>query len=207
MVTDKEIKEAEQNIPKYLADGLISKNKGNVQLVSFYVETAKNSFLVAQHLYKLSINKDLKKNTDFTEDFECFLWVIVPAYYSMFYIANAALSKLGLKVGDKIPHKVTQDALIVYFIKNNKLAKYLLENYIETKNEVMNLMNVTEEELLKQFQLKATELISTFDYQRRKRGEFQYVIKTPTKQTVANTALERAENFIKEMNLVIDRIN
>ncbi len=64
MITDKEIKEAEQNIPKYLADGLISKNKGNTQLVSFYVETAKNSFQVAQHLSQhLIINEEKEGNS------------------------------------------------------------------------------------------------------------------------------------------------
>ncbi len=205
-MTDKEVNEAQKNISQYLADGFLIKNVSNTQLVKFYSETAKNSFQVAQHLYNISTDKGIKKRIGFTEDFECFLWVIVPAYYSMFYIANAALAKLGIKVGDKIPHKVTQDALIVYFMANKKLAKYLLEYYIETKNEVLNIMNVTEEDLLKQFQLKANELIATFDFQRRKRGEFQYEVKTPTKQSVAKTSLERAQIFVQEINSILAKI-
>ena len=121
-------------------------------------------------------------------------------------MANASLARLGLKVGDKISHKVTQDALIVYFIINKRLARKLLESYVETKKEVLNLMNLTEEELLKQFQLKANELIATFSMQREKRGEFQYSVKTPTKQNVAQISLERAKIFIQEINQVIDRI-
>lgn len=207
MITNKEVNEAERNVAQYLSEDLLTKDKPNIQLVNFYKDTAKNSFQVAQHLFNLSTDKELKKKIGFTEEFECFLWVVVSSYYSMFYMANAALSKLGLKVGDKIPHKVTQDALIVYFIKNNKLAKHLLENYIETKNEVLNVMNMAEEDLLKHFQLKANELIATFDYQRRKRGEFQYTIKNPTKQAVAQTSLDRAKEFIQEINKVLGKIN
>ncbi len=206
MISDKEIKEAEKNIPKYLEDGMLAKNQDNAKFVNFYKDTAKTSFQVAQHLFNLSTDKELKKKIGFSEEFECFLWVIVSSYYSMFYIANAALAKLGLKVGDKIPHKVTQDALIVYFVINKRLAKNLLKNYIDTKNEVLNLMNMNEEDLLKHFQLKANELIATFDYQRRKRGEFQYEIKTPTKQNVAQNNLEGAKTFIQEINLILDKL-
>ncbi len=124
----------------------------------------------------------------------------------MFYAGNAALSKLGLKVSDKIPHKVTQDALTVYLLKNNRLAKSLLTDYLEAKAEVLSLMNVNEEELLKEFQLKAKEIIATFDYQRRKRGEFQYEIKSTAKQQVAGLSLERARNFIQEMNQLIEKM-
>lgn len=94
----------------------------------------------------------------------------------MFYTANAALAKAGLKVGDKIPHKVTRDALIMTFLKDGRLARTLLEAYQATQSEVLGIMNLNEEDLLKDFQVKAAELIATFDCQRRKRGEFQYQI-------------------------------
>lgn len=125
----------------------------------------------------------------------------------MFYTANAALAKIGMKVSDKIPHKVTQDALIVYFLKNKRLAKSLLEDYKATKTEVLNLMNVNEEDLLKEFQIKAQELVATFGYQRRRRGEFQYEIKTRAKQQVAQTSLDRAKNFIQEITRAIEKIH
>ena len=54
---------------------------------------------------------------------------------------------------------------------------------------------------------KAEGLIATFDYQRRKRGEFQYEIKTLAKKNIAKLALERAERFIQEMAKVIGRLN
>ena len=109
-------------------------------------------------------------------------------------------------MSDKIPHKVTQDALIVYFLQNKRIAKSLLEDYKATKTEVLTLINVNEEDLLKDFQIKAQELVATFNYQRKKRGEFQYEIKTGTKQQIAQTSLDRAKKFIQEMTKVIQKI-
>ncbi len=207
MIEGKDLLEAEQNLPHYLEDGLLTKNKSYAQFAPFYLKNAEMSFHLASFLHKLSTNNEVKKKNDFPENYECLLWVVVASYYSMFYIANAALAKLGLKVSDKIPHKVTQDALLVYFLKNNRLAKSLLEDYKEAKMEVMGLMNVSEEELLKEFQLKAKEIIATFDYQRRKRGEFQYEIKVETKEHVARLSLERAKRFIQEMKSALDKIS
>ncbi len=153
------------------------------------------------------MDNEIKKSAGFPEDFECFLWVIVTSYYGMFYIANAAMAKLGLKAEEKIAHKITQDVLVVYFIKNGRLAKYLLEDYKQTKSEVLGLMNVSEEELLKEFQVKAKELVATFGHQRERRGEFQYDITKTAKQHVAQVSLDRAKNFIQEMIKVIGKIN
>lgn len=202
-----EMKKAESNVAQYLREGLLKKDEGNMQFAGFYMENAKKALLIARHLQSLSVDMETKKKNGFPEDFECFLWVIVLSYYSMFYTANAALAKAKIKVGEKIAHKVTQDALVVYFIKNKRLAKCLLEDYESTKNEVLSLMGLSEEELLKEFQVKAEALIATFDYQRRKRGEFQYKIKTPAKENIAKIALERAERFIQEMAKVIGRMN
>ena len=205
MIGDDEIKKAEKSIPTYLSEGLLSRDADYSRFVPFFQDNAKMSFQLASFLFKISTDGQVKKQNGFPEDYECLIWVVVVSYYSMFYTASAALAKLGLKVSDKIPHKVTQDALIVYFLKNKRLAKGLLEDYKATKAEVLNLMNVNEEDLLKDFQLKAQELVATFDYQRKRRGEFQYEIKTGAKQEVAQTGLDRAKKFIQEMTKVIQK--
>lgn len=206
MIADKSIGEAEQNIKHYFEDELLKKNPAQAQFAKFYVNNAKMSFQLANYLLNLSVDNETKKSAGFSEDFECFLWVIVTSYYCMFYIANAAIAKLGLKVGEKIAHKITQDILLVYFIKNGRLAKYLLEDYKQTKSEVLGLMNVSEEELLKDFQVKAKELVATFGHQRERRGEFQYDITKTAKQHVAQVSLDRAKNFIQEMIKVIENL-
>lgn len=105
MITDKEIREAEQNLRRYFEEELLKKDSSHAQFVKFYVNNAKMSFQLANFLLKLSTDKEIKKNAGFPEDFECLLWVVVTSYYSMFYIANAAMARLGLKVGEKIAHK------------------------------------------------------------------------------------------------------
>jgi hypothetical protein len=112
MIADKDIPEAEQNLKRYFEEELLKKNPANAQFVKFYVNNAKMSLQLANYLLKLSTDAGTKKSAGFPQDFECLLWVIVTSYCSMFYIANAAMAKLGLKVGEKIAHKITQDVLL-----------------------------------------------------------------------------------------------
>ncbi len=105
-------------------------------------------------------------------------------------MANAILFKLGYKVGDKIPHKVTSDALIVFV--RNKLKKRLLEEYEEAQNEALP-------------GIKADNLIEEFDKERAKRGILQYETTAVEKHSKAITSLKRAKNFIFEMDkLLVD---
>ena len=83
-------------------------------------------------------------------------------------MANAVLFRLGYKIGDKIPHKVTVDALIVFV--RNKLKKIFLEEYEEAQNEALP-------------GIKADTLIDEFDKERAKRGIFQYETTSVEKQS------------------------
>jgi hypothetical protein len=110
----------------------------------------------------------------------------------MFYVASAVLYKLGYKVGDKIPHKVVSDALIV-FVKD-KLKESLIEDYEELRDEALLLAKN-----------KAESIVETFDFARSKRGFIQYKTKEAVKVSKAETSLKRAEEFIFEMKkLLID---
>ncbi len=53
----------------------------------------------------------------------------------MFYLANALLYKLGCKVGDRISHKVTADALIVF--DRDMVRKSLLGSYEDVMDEAL----------------------------------------------------------------------
>ena len=110
------------------------------------------------------------------------MWEIVVAYYSMFYIANALLYKLGYKIGNKIVHKVTADALIV--LARKKLKQNLIEEYELIKEEALELAS-----------LKADEIISSFDKERIKRNIFQYATTEEIKESKAKTSFSRAIEF------------
>jgi len=172
MLNEKRVKEAETNITSYLSEGLIKKEQFNSIVFTVLMNNANESIETATFL-----SHHKKSN----------LWIIVTSYYTMFYIANAVLYKFGYKVGDKISHKVTSDALIVYV--RNKLRDKLIEDYEEVKEEALLIAKN-----------KAEGLLEDFDFERKKRGFIQYQTNDVEKASKAETSLKRAKQFLYEMN-------
>ncbi len=108
----------------------------------------------------------------------------------MYYIANAVLLKLGYKVGDKVSHKVTADAIIVFV--RNKLKKNLLEEYENVREDALEIMSQ-----------RADALLKSLDEEREKRSKFQYQMDELAKRGKAVTSLERAKEFVFEMNKLL----
>lgn len=108
----------------------------------------------------------------------------------MFYIANAVLYRLGYKVGDKILHKVTADALIVFV--RNKLRASILEDFENAKDEALEIASI-----------KSSAVVEEFDMERKKRSKFQYDMTKEIKRAYANTSLERAKRFVFELDKLL----
>lgn len=174
MITDKRINEAENNFKIYLEDGLIKKSS-NIIAQEIFIKNANDSLKASQLLLDNNIP----------------LWTIVTSYYSMFYIANAVLLKLGYKIGDKIAHKVTADALI--FIIRPKLKKQILEDYEEIKEQALQIAEI-----------RSDELVLNFDYERNKRNTIQYQTTNFDISNKAKTSLERAKEFLFEMEKLLN---
>jgi uncharacterized protein (UPF0332 family) len=199
MIDEKRIEEAKRNAKRYIADGLLKVNDKEIKnFIDFYLKNSETSLQTASLLFQISTDEKLKEELKISKDFECHLWVIVSSYYSMFYMALALLATEGIKVGKEIVHKVTADALINFFIANEKLTK-LLEDYEEMRKDVMELLG--KEELKR----KAKELISDYEYERRKRSKFQYEIGVSAKRSYAQTSLERARKFFFEIRKLIKK--
>jgi len=160
MLDEKRIREAEINFRTYLAEGLIKKENFRKEIFETYMRNYRESIKLLNFIDKNKISS---------------LWEIVVAYYSMFYIANAFLYKIGYKIGNRIVHKVTADALIV--LARNKLRKSLIENYDTIKEEALELASA-----------KADDLVSSFDKERIKRSIFQYGTHEEIKQSKAKTS-------------------
>ena len=175
MLDKDRIKKAQDNARSYLEEGLLKKTTANKQVMKIFLRNSKESLRVAEEVYQ----KDLSE-----------LWVIVCSYYSMYYYANAVLLQLGYKVGEKIVHKVTSDAMIVYV--RGKLKESLLEEYEQTKEEALNLAG-----------MKADSLIESFEFERNKRSLIQYKTIEIEKQSKAKTSLQRAKEFAKEMDKLL----
>lgn len=193
MKTEKEIKIIESNINIYLEGGLFKRGEYS-NLIDFYVKTSKKTLQTADALMQISENNELKKRLELLDDFETYLWVITTSYYSMFYIVNALFSKHGIRLGDKIVHKVASDVFYFYFIKNKKIAKELFEIYEESKNQAMDLIRYSEQ---------AEKLFQDLEYERDKRHKFQYGMTESIKRSYAQTSLKRAKDFVNEIELLI----
>jgi uncharacterized protein (UPF0332 family) len=107
------IEEAKRNIKRYLSENLIEKTfEKDINTINILLNNSKESLRVAELLLKNDISN---------------LWTIVTSYYAMYYVAKAVIYKKGYKIGTKISHKVTADALIVYI--HQDLQDILIENY------------------------------------------------------------------------------
>lgn len=177
MLDDERVKEAEINVKGYLRDGLLNEKPLDENILNILRRNSQESLIVAD----LVLKEDLSS-----------LWVIVSSYYSMYYIANAVLMKLGYKVGSAVSHKVTSDALIVFI--RNKLKLSLLEDFEDAKAEAMELANLTD------------DILESFDFERKKRSIFQYNMTAPVKRAKAQTSLDRAKKFNLELEKLLGRL-
>ena len=175
MLDTNKIKEAQSNVKSYLQDGLLKRIALNKQVLNILLRNAKESLNVAEEVSQKNISD---------------LWVVVCSYYAMYYSANAVLLKFGFKVGEKIVHKVTSDALIVYV--RRKLKDSLLEEYEEIKEEALRLAG-----------MKADTLIESFEFEKNKRSFIQYRTIEVQKQSKAKTSLQRAKEFTREMEKLL----
>ena len=178
MLDEKRIKEANVNMKSYLAEKLMIKEPFKQIVFDTYLRNHQESLALADHIYNNSLSN---------------LWAIVVSYYSMFYMANAVLYTMGYKVGEKLAHKVTADALIEFV--RNRLKKSLLEDYETAKEEALDLAGN-----------KADLLIESFDRERRKRSIFQYTTTEEIKRNKAITSFERAKEFSTEMYKLLNEL-
>ena len=178
MFSDKRVKEAESNVRRYLAENLLKKQK-NETAKEMYIENSDLSLETAQKLLSLE-----------TSIYKPYLWVIVSSYYAMYYIANAVLLSVGYKIGDKISHKVTSDALIVF--TRDKIKKELIEGYEDIKEDALELISS-----------KADFILQSLDFEREKRSKFQYQMDEQAKKSKALTSLDRAKQFVFELKKLL----
>lgn len=174
MLDERKIKISERNVKNYLSEGFMKKTKFKKIIFDTYMDNHRESILLANKIFKSNMSN---------------LWVVVISYYSMFYIANAILYKLGYKIGSKISHKVTFDALVV-FVKN-KLKNNFIEEYKLMSEEALILSENT---------------IQDYEFERKKRSVFQYESTEKLKRAKAKTSLERAKKFSKEIEKLIENI-
>ncbi len=174
MLDIKRIEEAKSSVNSYLSEGLLEKRSFQTLVFDTYMRNHRESLEVAKELHKQKLSS---------------LWVIISSYYSMFYIANAVLYKLGYKTGHRITHKVTADALIVFV--RERLKHALIESYEIAAEEALSMSD---------------SYLESFDHERVKRSRIQYESTEEIKLSKAETSLKRAEEFSIELENVLDSL-
>ncbi|MEM3374052.1 MAG: hypothetical protein QXE31_02405 [Candidatus Woesearchaeota archaeon] len=177
MLSKQRIKEAELNFKQYLNEGLLKKELYRKEIYNTFIDNFNQSIKLLNIINKENISN---------------LWQIVVSYYTMFYIANAFLYKLGFKTGNKIVHKVVSDSLIV--LAREKLKETYLEDYETIKNEALELAYN-----------KADEILDYYDKERIKRNIFQYETHEEIKKSKAKTSFERAILFSNEILKLLNK--
>jgi len=177
MLDERRIREAKNNVKSYLSEGLLRKTDFDRNIFHILRKNAQESLQVAALLARS------RKSS---------LWVIVTSYYSMFYVANALLYRLGFKIGERISHKVTSDALIA--LARDRLRQSLIENYEETRDQALATM-------------KSDELVQYFDFERRKRSLVQYQTPEEIRLSRVETSLRRAREFVFEIEKLLEAEN
>ena len=162
-------KQSESRVREYLDKNMITQGAVAPIIIRTYKANALESLSSAQLLKSHSS-----------------LWTIVTSYYSMFYIANAVLCKLGYKVGEFQSHEITKHALNVFVA--NKLKKELLAQYEEEQAKALSICDT---------------LLESYSQELTKRHDFQYDMSLQMKETYAQTSLQRAKEFIDALNKLL----
>jgi uncharacterized protein (UPF0332 family) len=176
IIDKKRVDEAKSRLEQFFQNNLVKKDENKAALFT-YIKNSELSLKVAEKLMK---DLELKP----------YLWIVVCSYYSMFYIANAILLKLGYKIGDEDVHRVTNEALIALVF--DRLKRGLLEEYEETMENALEIASI-----------KAGELLENYEREKAKRKIFQYEMDEDIKKGKAETSLKRAKEFIFEIKKLI----
>ncbi len=194
MLEEKKLKEAENRVKQYIADGIV-KTKGKSEHAAFFLKNAEDSIDSAKVLFEISSDPKKQKFLGFTS-FNGLLWTVNASYYSMFYMARALLENEGIKIKTDLSiHAVTFDTLISFFHLTGKLQKELLDDFVEAKEDASELLG----------KQKADELIEEYFYEKRKRGTFTYEMGEVLVKSKAKTSLERAQRFRREIKKIIKK--
>ncbi len=198
---EQRVREADSAITEMIRERKVVKlsDAEKIKFIRFYRKQAELSLSAAVVLQAVSLSKTAKEFHKLEENYECFLWVINPSYYSMFYAAQALLAYKGIRllVSQSI-HKLTAHALIYYCVKNNFIAKEMYERFVQGQQDAAVLLN------LEDFQEKAKVLSTKYFSEVGKRAKFTYETEEEVKQRHAQTSLERAKEFLSEVEQIID---
>ncbi|MBT5022844.1 hypothetical protein HOK51_03950 [Candidatus Woesearchaeota archaeon] len=185
MLDEKGIEKSTKIIKQLIQDGKIVKPKPLA--ADFFLNKGRESVQVAQRIFDLYKEENINTNR----------WVINISYYSMFFTATALLAKFNHKIeADAGIHRMTYHALVHYFIKeDHKLKTEIIDQYKDAVDDAEDILQLGETKIM--------QLVNEFNFEIEKRKIFTYELGKSAERTKAETSLNRAKNFFRELERVI----
>ena len=148
-----------------------------------YIERAKNELDLAETIYKISNERDLKARFDLKPDSTFYSNVIGISYFCIFYAAKAFLELNGVETKPPEEHRKTLEEF-------ERLA---------SSGEI----DVSLLKIYKSMIIKADELLEIFKIERAKRGRFTYKKLPQANRQPAEESLKNAKKFFWNINVII----
>lgn len=182
---------ARKEVLKKIIDGFLKreqlfKDEEHKKLEESFILKARKNFSIANILFKISEQDDLKKLLTLTSDFEMYDWVIIVSYYSMYASALSALAKLEFKSKS---HAATIAVLEYAYVNENKETNKNLE--AEDIHKLTKAYTISEQLITKLIQTKT------------KRETAQYDATPAITKEMAKSALNDANEFINKIEEVL----
>ena len=174
-----------KKIDRYLKKEQLSRNEDHKKLERPFLAKSRKNFSVANLLFNISEQEDMRKLLNLASNFEMHDWVIIISYYAMYTSALAALAKLGLKSKS---HAATINVLEHYYIPKEKNKKTLEKKDI---HKLTKAYAISEQIITKLIQTKT------------KRETAQYDATPAITKEMAKSSLEDADEFITKIEEII----
>ncbi len=176
-----------KKISRYLKRKQLLKDDEHKKLEKSFLTKSRKNFAIANLIFKISEQDDMKKLLNLTSDFEMYDWVIIISYYAMYTSALSALAKLGFKS------------------KSHAATISILEyHYLQKENK--HVVNVLEQEdihkLIKAYTL-SEHLITKLIQTKTKRETAQYDATPSITKEMAKTSLSDTEEFIVKIEEIL----
>ena len=177
-----------RKIDSYLKKERLFKDEGHKKLEKPFLTKSRKNFSVANLLFKISEQEDIRKLLNLASDFEMYDWAIIVSYYAMYTSALAALSKLGFKS------------------KSHVATIAVLEHYyVSEENDKSNGNALGQKEIHKLAKAYAIseQLITKLIQTKTKRETAQYDATPAITREMAKTSLDDADKFIAKIEEIL----
>ncbi len=138
-----------RRIEGYLKKEQLARNDEHKKLEKPFLAKSRKNFSVANLLFKISEQEEMRKALSLASDFEMYDWVIIVSYYSAYASALSALAHLGYKSKshaatiavlehnfmDKTNGKGLEAKDIHKIAKAHALSEQLITKLIQTKSK------------------------------------------------------------------------